>query len=114
MKKFNKQHEELMALLDEVPGVKEHMASFEVNMGEAILKRRLEAGLTQAQVVAIVNSEGEKITQATISKVECGDKTIGSDTYNKIFNALGGIKDINIEFGELPKSSKKIIEYEYA
>ena len=45
MKKLKKQHEDLMRLLDEVPGVEEHMQSFEVQMGEKILERRLQAGL---------------------------------------------------------------------
>ena len=39
MKRLNKQHEDLMKLLDEVPGVKGHMKSFEVQMGEKILER---------------------------------------------------------------------------
>lgn len=111
MKNLNKRHEDLMRLLDEVPGVEEHMQSFEVQMGEKILERRLQAGLTQTQVVEIVRQQGEPITQATISKVECGDTTVGSDTYNKILKALGGISNLNIEFGELPKSGKRILEY---
>ncbi|SFD03435.1 Pou domain-N-terminal to homeobox domain-containing protein [Bacillus sp. OV322] len=111
MKKFKlgKQHEELMNLLDKVPGVTEHMTSVSVIMAEKILQRRIELGLTQTQVVEIIKEQGERITQATISKVECGDSTIGTDTYDKIFHALGVI-DINLEYGELPKSSKRILE----
>lgn len=111
MKSLGKQHEDLMRLLDEVPGVSEHMQSFEVQMGEKILKRRIELGLTQTQVVEIIRHQGDRITQATISKVECGDAAVGTDTYNKIMKALGGITNINIEFGELPKSSREILEY---
>ncbi|MFC9601721.1 helix-turn-helix domain-containing protein [Peribacillus butanolivorans] len=110
MTKFkSKQYEKLTELLDQVPGVVEHMTSMEVIMAEKILKRRIDLGLTQSQVVEIVNAQGEKITQATISKVECGDGTVTTDTYNKIFYALG-IIDLNFEYGELPKSSQRILE----
>lgn len=111
MKNLGKQHDELMKLLDAVPGVVEHMESFQVQMGEKIFKRRVESGLTQTQVVEIIREQGDPITQATISKVECGDKTVSTETYNKILKALGGISSISIEFGELPKSSKKVLEY---
>lgn len=100
-----------MRLLDSVPGVTEHMESLEVIMAKKILKRRLDLGLTQSQVVERVYKQGASITQATVSKVECGDKTISTDTYNKIFTALGGITNLDIQFGELPKSSKKILEH---
>lgn len=103
MKKFGKQHDDLMKLLDEVPGVTEHMQSFEVQMGEKILKRRIELGLTQTQVVDIIREQGDRITQATISKVESGDATVGTDTYNKILKALCGLTKIDIEFGVTQK-----------
>lgn len=96
MKKLNKQHEDLMKLLDEVPDVRDHMESFEVQMAEEILERRLQIGLTQIQVVEIVRQQGERITQATISKIECGDTTVGSDTYNKVLRALGGVSKLSI------------------
>lgn len=108
---LNKQHEELMKLLDTVPGVEEHMQSFEVQIAEKILKRRIELGLTQQQVVERVLEQGGRITQATISKVECGDPAINTETYNKILKALGGVASVSIEFGELPKSNKTL---EYA
>lgn len=41
MKKFNQQHEDLMKLLDDVPGVTAHMKNFEVQMAEEIVERRL-------------------------------------------------------------------------
>ncbi|MBT2734119.1 helix-turn-helix domain-containing protein [Bacillus sp. ISL-7] len=106
-RKFNEKHNNLMDLLDQVPGVIEHMNSFEVTMGKKIFQRRLELGLTQSQLVEIILQGGDKITQATISKVECGDNTIGSDTYNKIFFALGGLRDIEIKFGEYPKRPRR-------
>lgn len=107
MKNLGKKHEDLMRLLNKVPGVKEHMESFEVQMGKKILQRRIELGLTQTKLVEIVSSQGDRITQATISKVESGDTSVGSETYNKIFSALGGISELNIKFGELPKSVKE-------
>lgn len=95
-----------MNLLDQVPGVNEHMNSFEVQMGKEIFQRRLELGLTQSELVEKILKQGDKITQATISKVECGDNTVGSDTYNKIFRALGDHIEIEIKFGEYPKRSR--------
>jgi transcriptional regulator with XRE-family HTH domain len=111
MKKFQSKHKDLMDLLDQVPGVKDHMESFEVKMGQQILKRRIELNLTQQKVVEIIQRQGGKITQATISKVERGDNTISTDTYNKIIEVLGGVKDLKIEFGECPKSVKRELEY---
>ncbi|HLQ72984.1 MAG TPA: helix-turn-helix transcriptional regulator [Bacillota bacterium] len=114
MKSLNKQHEDLMKLLDDVPGVEDHMRSFEVQMAERILERRLQIGLTQTQVVDIVREQGGSITQATISKVECGDATVGSDTYNKVLKALGGVANLSIEFGELATNSNAALEYKHA
>lgn len=111
MKNLGKKHDKLMELLDQVPGVKEHMNSFEVLMGEKILKRRLELGLTQSELVELIRINGQKITQSTISKVECGDATIGTNTYNKVLDALGGLSEVKIEFGEFPKSNKKTLAY---
>ena len=106
MSKLGKKHDELKRLLDQVPGVKEHMSSFHVQMGKQILKRRLELGLTQMEVVKKVQEQGEKITQATVSKVETGDNLVGADTYDKILKALDA-RSINIEFGDSPKSDHR-------
>lgn len=111
MRNLNQDHDELMCLLNQVPGVEEHMQSFEVRMGETILQRRVELGITQTQLAEIVRELGESITQATISKVEAGDRTVGSDTYQKVLSALGGVKKLDIEFGELPKSSKRVLTH---
>lgn len=106
-KKFNKKHDDLMKLLHQVPGVKEHMERFEMKMGIEVFRRRVELGLTQAELVEMINQNGEKITQATISKVERGEINVSSDTYNKIFNALGGIDDVDFSFSDCPKSMKR-------
>lgn len=111
MRNLNKKHEDVMRLLEQVPGVTEHMQSFEVQMGKTILKRRLELKITQLQLVEMVRLQGENINQSTISKVESGDNTVQSETYQKILTALGGMKVLQIEFGELPNSSKRILEH---
>lgn len=105
-RKINERHNNLMDLLDHVPGVKEHMNSFQVQMGQKIMQRRLQLGLTQSELVEAILNSGQKITQATVSKVECGDNTIGSDTYDKILTALGGLDDFQIKFCEYPKRTK--------
>lgn len=94
-----------MDLLDQVPGIKEHMESLEVQFGNKILKRRIDLGLTQERLVELIKQRGDLITQATVSKVECGEGNFGSDTYNKILSALGGITDFDIVFGSVQESS---------
>lgn len=96
---MDKDFNELVKLLNQVPGVQEHMNSFEVQMGKKILQRRIDKGLTQSDVVDLVIRQGEKITQKTISLVENGDAVIESDTYTKIFKALG-VKRFNIDLIE--------------
>lgn len=91
-KKFN----DMMDKLKSVPGTVEHLNSYSVLMGKKILRRRYELGLTQGEVVQLIQDNGEKITQATLSKAESGDGNIGSDTYDKIFNALGGLHDVEV------------------
>lgn len=96
---YDKDYNELIELLDKVPGVQEHMNSLEVQLGKKILQRRIKKGLTQSDVVDIVLKQGERITQKTISKVENGDAVIESNTYKKIFKALG-VKGFNIDLIE--------------
>lgn len=99
-KNFN----DVMKMLKEVPGTDEHLNSFSVLMGKKILKRRIQIGLTQQAVVNEINKTGKKITQSTLSKVESGDVNTTSDTYDKIFKALGELSDITPEYRGRPKS----------
>ncbi|AXF55155.1 helix-turn-helix domain-containing protein [Salicibibacter kimchii] len=87
-------HEKLKDLLQQVPGVKEHLESFPVKMGKKIMKRRINLGLTQEDIVQLVSeqagSQGQRpITQATISKIETGHSGIKGETYDKVLRALG-------------------------
>lgn len=88
------QHEELMALLHQVPGVTEHLESFTVLMGKKILQRRMALGLTQTELAQLVSEKVAAMTQATISKVEAGHEGIKGETYNKLFHALGELEDV--------------------
>lgn len=97
-----------MGILRQVPKVNEHLDKISVIMGKKILKRRLELGLTQKEVVTIIKNHGDTITQATLSKVESGADNIKSETYDKIFWALGGLEDLNPVFKETPKSKDPI------
>lgn len=107
MSNLDKDFNEIMDLLLTVKGVKEHLDSIQVRLGKEILKRRLELGWTQEDVVVHCRELGEPITQSTLSKMESGAKNIKGETYQKVFDALGGIKGLNIEFGELPQLEKK-------
>ncbi|QQK76399.1 helix-turn-helix transcriptional regulator [Salicibibacter cibarius] len=86
-------HEQLKDLLKQVPGVKEHLESFPVKMGKKIMKRRIDLGLTQQDIVQLVakqaRSQGQRpITQATISKIETGHSGIKGETYDKVLQVL--------------------------
>lgn len=93
MKNLGEEHEELMRLLEEVPGVTEHLNSFEVQMGKKILVKRLQAGLTQEQVVDLLSRHAEPITRETLSKAETGSKSVGKNIYNAILQALGDVPE---------------------
>lgn len=104
----NKNFNDVMEMLRQVPKVNEHLNKLSVIMGKKILKRRLELGLTQKEVVNIIKNHGDTITQATLSKVESGADNIKSETYDKIFLALGGLEDLTPTFKENPKTKDPI------
>lgn len=68
-----------------------------------ILSRHLELGWAQEQIVAYCKEMGHPITQSTLSRMESGAKNIKSESYQKAFNVLGGIKDLKIVTGNVPK-----------
>lgn len=99
---FDKDFNEVMDLLKTVPGVKEHLQSFEVQMGKQILQRRLELGWTQQELVQLCREMGVNITQPMLSNIENGSKNVESHSYNGVLDVLGGVKGLNIEFGDAP------------
>lgn len=102
----NKNFADVMKMLKDVPGVQEHLDKFSVIMGKKILKRRLELGLTQQEVVELIKEKGGTTTQSRLSKLECGDDNITANTYDKVLDALGGLDDITPEFKQNPKSKE--------
>ena len=104
----NKSYEDVMNRLKQVPKVNEHLNSTAVIMGKQILKRRLELGLTQQQVIALIEQQGKTMTQARLSKIETGDSNITTDSYDKVFEALGELDDLKIEFRGHPKNHKEL------
>lgn len=107
MTDYNKDFNEVMDLLKSVPGVVDHLESLQVKLGKEILKRRIELGWTQARLVKISNLLGIALTQPMLSKMETGTKNIEGNTYQKVFDILGGIQDIKIEFGSVPDELQK-------
>jgi hypothetical protein len=92
-------HDELMKELEEVPGVKEHMESFQVRMAHAIMARRMDLRWTQEQLAEqVTRLTGEPMTQKTISRLEGGSPGIKAETYDKILRALG-MTGFTIHFG---------------
>lgn len=104
----NKNYNDVMGILRQVPKVNEHLNKISVIMGKKILKRRLELGLTQTEVVNMIKDHGDNLTQATLSKIESGADNIKSETYDKVFWALGGLEDLTPTFKGNPKSKDLI------
>lgn len=98
-----KSYDDVMDILYDVLGVTEHLNKFSVLMVEQIVKRCYELGLTQNEVVEIIKNNGEKITQASLSKIESGDDNIKADSYDKVLRALGGLEDITPHFKKYQK-----------
>lgn len=105
---MSKRFEDVMDLLKTVPGVKDHLESFEVQMGKQILKRRIELGWSQQELVNRCRARGITITQPMLSKIETGNRNIESQTYNKVFDVLGGIQAIEVRFGDVVHHEKKM------
>lgn len=101
-------YETLMAKLYEVPGTREYMNKFSVLMATQILKLRKESGLTQIALIERIKEQGNNITQATLSRVECGEENITAETYDKILQALGHLEDVTPEFSDRPKSRELV------
>jgi len=84
----NANHEDVMAILESVPEVREENNSLRVQLAIAILKQRLSLNLTQEAVVRLVLDNGEAITQATISKIEGAESDVKISSYEKVFKVL--------------------------
>lgn len=103
-----KTHVEVMDALMNSNSVEEYMRQEQVQLGIKILKRRLELGLTQTQVVALSKKRNASITQAQLSKIENGDPSIKITVYKKALKTLGGHIKIDVEFNDSP--SKKELQ----
>ena len=104
----NKNYNDVMGILRQVPKVNEHLNKISVIMGKKILNRRLELGLTQKEVVAMIKGHGDTFAQATLSKIESGADNIKPETYDKVFVTLGGLEDLTPTFKENPKGKDLI------
>lgn len=81
--------EDLMAILEQVPGNKEERTSLRMTLADEIYKERRKRGLTQAELAEMIKSNGESINQATISKIETAENDILISTYEKVTDVLG-------------------------
>ncbi|MBA4535536.1 helix-turn-helix domain-containing protein [Brevibacillus halotolerans] len=98
-------HNEIMNRFKKVPGVKEYLESFQVQVGKQILKRRIELGLTQQQIVDKCRERGFNITQSMLSKMETGSKNIEINTYESVLSVIGFL-GVKFEFTDLPDQKK--------
>lgn len=101
-----KTYTDLQAKLHKVPGTTEHMQKLSVILAREIVRRRKELNMTQTQVVELAQQHGHSFTQATLSRVEGGTENIEIETYQKIFEALGGLISVQTEYSERPKSTE--------
>ncbi|MDQ0418915.1 hypothetical protein J2Z48_003120 [Croceifilum oryzae] len=93
-----KNHEDLMDLLESVPGVKETVYSFSSIMGKAIYQRRLALKLAQGELAQHVQHVTEEpMDQSVISRIEGGSREITSETYDRVLRAIG-LKDLELKF----------------
>lgn len=90
-------HNEIMNRFKTVPGVEEHLNSFQFQVGKQILKRRIELGLTQQQIVELCRENGVNITQSMLSKMETGSKNVEMNTYENLLRVIGFI-DVKFQF----------------
>ncbi len=95
-----KTHVEVMEALMSSKSVKEYMLQEQVQLGIKILKRRLDLGLTQSEVVSLSKKKNTPITQAQLSKIENGDPSITMTVYKKALTTLGGHIKVDVEFDD--------------
>lgn len=88
---MSKEHKNVMSLLKKVPGVEQHLNSFNIIKGKQILKKRMELGLTQKEICEIVNKKGYCLTPSTLMKIESGYKDIPNNTYDQILKLVGDL-----------------------
>lgn len=100
-------HNEIMNRFKTVPGVKEYLESFQVQVGKQILQRRIEMGLTQQQIVEKCREKGFNITQSMLSKMETGSKNIEINTYQNVLNAIG-FMGVELRFSDDMLNEKKM------
>lgn len=101
---MNKQtHNDVMANLMKSQSVKNYLDQEQVKLGVIILKKRLDLGLTQSQLITIANRKDIKLTQAQLSRVENGDPNLGVPVYKNALHALGGHLKLGVQFDDEPK-----------
>lgn len=103
----NAKHEDVMAMLEAIPEVKEETNSLRVQLAIAVLNKRLELNLTQEALVNLISASGSTITQATISKIESAESDIKISSYEKVFKALDLHADV-VSMREKQKASRRL------
>jgi len=92
--RLGKDFRELEKKAEKIPEVNEYLQKFSVIIGDLILARRLQLGLTQKKLAQLAGT-----TQATISRIEAGDEGGKAGTLNHVFRVLK-LSNINPEFSE--------------
>jgi DNA-binding XRE family transcriptional regulator len=84
------------------PEVASYLNSFSVAIGNLVLARRMQLGLTQKELAKRANT-----TQARISHIEAGFDGVKLESLNKIFKVLG-LADLNPIYREDAATSYKV------
>ncbi|MFB9277500.1 helix-turn-helix domain-containing protein [Cohnella cellulosilytica] len=84
--------EKLLAQAEEMPEVKEYLASVSVFIGDIVLARRLQLKLTQEELAKLAGT-----TQRQISLIETAKGNVGQTIIDNVFKALN-VKDVSISF----------------
>ncbi|MDT3417093.1 DNA-binding XRE family transcriptional regulator [Brevibacillus aydinogluensis] len=93
-KKLGQDFQALKASARQIPGVREYLHSFPAIIGDLVMARRIQMGLSQEKLAELAET-----TQATISRIESGDEGVKLGTLSKVFDVLG-ITGITPHFSE--------------
>jgi hypothetical protein len=88
--KLEDDSDEVIEILEGVPGVKEFMRSFPVTSGLEILKKRMSMKKSQEELCQYIQAKtGLELSQDELHQMEWGDGNIPVAKYQTVLQALG-------------------------
>lgn len=74
----------LKASAREIPGVRDYLHSFPAIIGDLVMSRRIQMGLSQEELATKAG-----MNQDAISRIETGDENVTMETLTGVFKTLG-------------------------